>query len=490
MGWQSRIMLLGITGVAGCAGFRDTFTSHSETAARVGSRELKSATVAEIITRLGGSNASPDAAAAITGIWVDYQLFADYIASGKTDSDTALMNRLIWPQVAQFKISAWHDSLMASRGQISEAGIDSAYSGTGLRMFQHILVRPKGATSADSAKARAEAERLAQQARSGDFAKLAKQYSADPANKEDGGFLPASPRGTFVPEFESVGWELKPGEVSGVVQSPFGWHVIRRPPLSEVRARFEPAVRQRITAHADSVFIAQLLQSAKIEIKPGAPETIRKATRDMASASRSSKVVATYKGGDLRMSDMSRWLAAYPAQTLNQIQEAPDSLVDNLVKFVIQNELLLKQADSAGVSLTPQMRDNLVNQMKSQIQDVRAATGLDVPELADTAKTPSAERERIAGEKIDEYFKRLTTNQAQFRPVPATLSAELRATGDYKIYDAGIAKAVELVTAALKKDTAAPRPPQAPGLQPAPGGPPTGGGQSPAPSPPPAGPKP
>jgi hypothetical protein len=486
----SRVLFLGIAGVAGCAGFRDTFTSHSETAARVGSRELKSATVAEIITRLGGPNASPEAAGAITGIWVDYQLFADHIAKGKADSDTVLMNRLIWPQVAQFKISAWHDSLLASRGQVSEATIDSAYAGPTLRLFQHILVRPKGATSADTAKAKAEADRIAQQAKSGDFAKLAKQYSADPANKDDGGFLPASPRGTFVPEFEKTAWELQPGAVSGVVQTPFGWHVIRRPALAEVRARFEPAVRQRSTAQADSVFIAQLLEASKIEVKSSAPETIRKATKDMASASRSSKVVATYKGGDLRVSDMHRWLASYPTQTLNQIQEAPDSLVDNLVKFVIQNELLLKQADSAGVNLTPQMRDNLVNQMKSQIQDVRAASGLDVPELADSAKTSSTDRKRIAGEKIDDYFKRLTTNQAQFRPVPPTLSAELRASGDYKIYDAGIAKVVELVTTAQKKDTTAQRPPQAPGLQPAPGGPPTPGGQNPAPSPPPPSPKP
>jgi hypothetical protein len=478
-----------MAGVAACAGFRDTFTSHSETAARVGSRELKSATVAEIITRLGGPNASPDAAGAITGIWVDYQLFADHIASGKAGSDTTLMNRLIWPQVAQFKISAWHDSLLASRGQVSDASIDSAYSANGVRLFQHILLRPKGATSADSAKAKADAQRMGQQVKTGDFAKLAKQYSMDPANKDDGGFLPVSPRGTFVPEFEAVAWQLKPGEVSGVVQTPFGWHLIRRPALAEVRARFEPAVRQRSTALADSVFIARLLASSKLEIKSGAQEAIRKATKDMASASHSSKVVATYKNGDLRVSDMSRWLASYPTQTLNQIQEAPDSLVDNLVKFVIQNELLLKQADSAGVSLTPAMRDNLVNQMKSQIQDVRSASGLDVPELADSAKTPSNERRRIAGEKIDDYFKRLTSNQAQFRPVPPTLSAELRATGDYKIYDAGIAKAVELVTAAQKRDTAAQRPPQAPGLQPAPGGPPTGG-QSPAPSPPPPAPKP
>jgi hypothetical protein len=479
MGRLSRILWLGIAGATGCAGFRDTFTSHSETAARVGSRELKSATVAEIITRLGGPNASPDAAGAIAGIWVDFQLFGRHVANGKSEADSAFLERLIWPQVAQYKISTWHDTLVARRAALSAAGVDSAYAGDQLRLFQHILVRPAGATGADTAKAKAEIARIAQQAKGGDFAKLAKQYSADPANKDDGGYLPPSPRGSFVPEFESAAWQLKPGEVSGVVQSSYGWHVIRRPPLDEARSRFEPALRQRNTARQDSVFIAELMAGSAVEIKPNAPELVRKAAKDMGGAAKSGTVVATYKGGKLTVSDMSRWLASYPSQTLNQVHEAADSLLTNLVKFLVQNELLLRQADSAGVTVTPMMHETFRAQIRSQIHDLRVATGLDIPELADTAKTPRAERERIAADKIDDYFQRLTTNQAQFRPVPPTLSAELRASGDYRIYDSGIAKAVELVTAAQRKDSTANRPPQAPGLQPAPGGPPRPGGQAP-----------
>ncbi len=475
LGW-----ILTLAVLTGCASFRDTFTSHSETAARVGSRELKSSAVAEIITRLGGPNASPEAAAAITGIWVDFQLFASHIADGKAEHDSAFMDRVIWTQVAQYKISAWHDTLLAHRGEISAEGIDSMYSGDEIRLFQHILVRPKGATAADTASAKADIARIAQQAKTGDFAKLAKQYSADPGNKDDGGYLPPSPRGSFVPEFESVAWDLKPGQVSGVVQTPFGWHVIRRPPLAEARARFEPAVRQRHVAHLDSLYIAGLLDQSHIEIKSGAPAAIRSATKDMAGAAKSGKVLASYKGGNLTVRDMSRWLASYPSQTMNQIQEAADSVVDNLVKFLVQNQLLLEKADSAGVTIAADMRANLVSQLKSQVEEVKAASGLDTPALSDTAKTTPADRERIAGEKIDDYFKRLTSNQAQFRPVPPTLSAELRATGDYKIYDSGIAKAVELVNAAAQKgDTGAKAPPAAPGLQPAPGGPPTPGGQKP-----------
>jgi hypothetical protein len=471
--------ILTLAALTGCASLRDTFTSHSETAARVGSRELKSARVAEIITRLGGGNASPEAASAITGIWVDYQLFANHVADAKAGSDSAFLNRLIWPQEAQYKISAWHDTLLTHRRQLTAQGIDSVFNGDDLRMFQHILVRPKGATAGDTASAKSEIQRVAQQAKTGDFAKLAKQYSADPSNKDDGGYLPPSPRGAFVPEFESVAWGLGPGEVSGVVETPFGWHVIRRPPLAEARERFEPAVQRNHVQRLDSLYVAGLLEGSNIEIKSGAPAAIRSATKDMAAAGKSSKVLASYKGGNLTVRDMSRWLSNYPFQTIGQIQEAADTVLTNLVKFLVQNQLLLEKADSAGVTVAPEMRTNLIAQVKSQIDELKTASGLDTPALADTAKTPPAERERIAGEKIEEYFQRLTTNQAQFRPVPPTLSSQLRATGDYRIYDAGIAKAIELVSAAQKADTGAKPPPQAPGLQPAPGGPPTPGGQKP-----------
>src|ERR1044071_888267 len=75
--------------LAGCGSLRDIFTSHAETAARVGSRELKSARVAEIINHLGGPNANPQAVDLVTAIWVDLGLFADQLASGsfKGDSD-------------------------------------------------------------------------------------------------------------------------------------------------------------------------------------------------------------------------------------------------------------------------------------------------------------------------------------------------------------------------------------------------------------------
>ncbi len=60
-----------------------------------------------------------------------------------------------------------------------------------------------------------------------DFATLAKQYSEDPGSKENGGELPEFPRGQMVPEFESAAFALATNEVSDVVTSQFGYHLIK-----------------------------------------------------------------------------------------------------------------------------------------------------------------------------------------------------------------------------------------------------------------------
>jgi peptidyl-prolyl cis-trans isomerase SurA len=106
--------------------------------------------------------------------------------------------------------------------------------------FRQIVVAPRPSKFADSV-ALAKAESLLVQLRKGaDFAELAKRESMDPGTKNVGGDLGWNRRGSgLVPEFEAVMFSLRPGELSPIVKTSFGYHIIRvdRVEPAEVKAR-------------------------------------------------------------------------------------------------------------------------------------------------------------------------------------------------------------------------------------------------------------
>ncbi len=93
----------------------------------------------------------------------------------------------------------------------------------------HILVKvDQGATDEDKAKARKKIQDLRDQITKGaDFAKLAEENSDCPSGKRAGGDLDWFGRGVMDPAFEKAAFALKPGELSDVVETQFGFHIIK-----------------------------------------------------------------------------------------------------------------------------------------------------------------------------------------------------------------------------------------------------------------------
>ncbi|MCK0198463.1 peptidylprolyl isomerase [Ancylobacter sp. 6x-1] len=142
---------------------------------------------------------------------------------------------------------------------------------------RHILFRvadPKDEKASAAAKAKAD-EVEARLKKGEDFATIAKQLTEDPSGKENGGDLGFFTKDQMVPEFATVAFELKPGEVSAPVKTQFGWHVIK---LEEKREKpvptFEqvkPQIEQFLVQKAQADLVQKVREAAKVEKTSAAP---------------------------------------------------------------------------------------------------------------------------------------------------------------------------------------------------------------------------
>lgn len=140
------------------------------------------------------------------------------------------------PEQAKAEYVVLNSDAIASQINVSDADL-KAYYDQNLKRFtndeqrraSHILIAVgKNASAADKAAAKEKAEKLLAQLRKNpaDFAKLAKEYSQDPGSAERGGDLGFFGKGMMVKPFEDAAFKLKQGQISDVIPSDFGYHII------------------------------------------------------------------------------------------------------------------------------------------------------------------------------------------------------------------------------------------------------------------------
>ena len=141
---------------------------------------------------------------------------------------------------------------------------------------RHILFKvASSATAEQEAQARTRAEAVLAAVRNGeDFATLAKQHSEDTATAEQGGDLGYFPRGQMVAPFEEAAFSLPVGQLSDLVRTPFGWHILQvedkreaeTKPLAEIEPEIKDKIREDKARDAAAAFVDDLLTA--IEANP------------------------------------------------------------------------------------------------------------------------------------------------------------------------------------------------------------------------------
>ncbi|HEY5539818.1 MAG TPA: SurA N-terminal domain-containing protein [Coriobacteriia bacterium] len=171
---------------------------------------------------------------------------------------------------------------LAANQKVSDADIQAYYAKNKSQFIQkaakrasHVLFKPEDKATATKVLKEIQAGTIT-------LAAAARKYSVDTATASKGGDL-GWPTTAFVPEFQAALDKLNKGQMSGLVQSPFGWHIILvtdvRPatqqPLSEVKSQIQQIIIQQRRSDAYQQFLNNLRKNAKIEyietdLKPSA----------------------------------------------------------------------------------------------------------------------------------------------------------------------------------------------------------------------------
>ena len=432
--------------LAGCDAMRDAFSARPEMVARANDQTLMVERLAEWAGTGKQVPLDPMAFSRLAHVWVDYALLAQALAAGQDLRDTVTMEASMWPLVSQLKWERFHDRLTASGSNFTPQRVDSAYQAGQLRLFQHILFQvPPNANPTVDADKRRQAEQLLPQARSSGtrFSQLAGRYSDDNGSKARGGALGVQGRGQFVPAFEDAAWELGPGGVSNVVKSPFGYHIIRRPPLAEVRDSFKTSLEERLAFRLDSLYLDSLTTLRRIEPVSRAAALVRAAAQDLDAARTSSRALVRFRGGSFQVKHLVRWLAALDPSVAQALPQATDEQITQFLKVVVQRQLLLEQADSAGITLSSDDWGLLRAQHDSAIATLSGVLNLTPQVLQDSASTPDA-RIALGMAHVQDYFDRVVRGRARFYPVPPFLGETLRAHAEWSVEQAGVRRALEI----------------------------------------------
>jgi peptidyl-prolyl cis-trans isomerase D len=224
----------------------------------------------------------------------------------------------------------------------------------------HILLKTEGKTDAD---VKAKAEAILKEAKAGaDFAELAKKNSEDESNAKNGGDLDYFGRGRMVPEFDQAVFAMQPGQISDLVKTQYGYHIIKLVDKKSAATRSLAEVRQQLTdqlayerAQAQAAILAEKLE--KQVSKPADLDKVAKAegltVQESGFFAREEPILglgpapeATNKAFDMKPGDVAGPLRASRGFVFETLVAKQDPYVPKLdeVKERVRDEVIKQKA--------------------------------------------------------------------------------------------------------------------------------------------------
>jgi hypothetical protein len=374
--------------------------------------------------------------------WVEFALLTERLAEGDSLLDSVTVVHAMWTEANQLLVDEYHAKLADERVRVDSATIDSAYATGDHRLIYHILVRTRPDMSPpDRTDARRRAEAVRERLAAGVPWESENDLNEDPVARRAGGSLGVIERGQMVAPFEEVAFQLAPGELSDVIETPYGYHVIRRPMLDEVREPFTAEVSDILTVRMDSTVLREIEDRWAVRMEDDAPALMREAAAGPLRTYQDPKTIGHYGRSRFTTVDFVRWMQAMPTEVYRQVPGATDEQLADLLHSLIRNEALVREAHEEGMALEPDSLTALRHRLAQELAQVRSITGLD----SAMAGLHGTERLAAGAAAIRDYFRRVANNAATVVIVPPFLAHTLRGSMDWEVSQPAIDATLERI---------------------------------------------
>jgi hypothetical protein len=438
--------LIALTGaIAGFSRLNTAQTAPVELVARAHAQELSIERLA-VLMSTSSLPLQKEVAMTAADLWVSYQLLGYAGARGDTltgprstswwVSDTTLIDEVMWYQKMEARTNALLDRATRELAMPDTTNLEQKYADHQALAAQHILFMiPEGGAGMSQAhqdSIRRKAEDVRRRVTAANFAELAKEFSEDPGSKDSAGSYAMFGPGTelqMVPEFDEAVRKAKPGEiVPGLIRSQYGFHIIRRHSLDEVRKIFIDFLVQAKVEGIREQHTARILEEAQIELLPAAAATARRVAANPVEAYGDSTVIATFASGRFTAGRLADWVQVIPPEysVRERLAASPDSVVQRLLRRMIEQEAVAARAEREGVQVDPGAAAAIRREFTAMVLFTLTGLRVDPKSLHAAAATPAL-RERVAASRVEDGIGRLfATNGKDFIDVPQPLHRALR----------------------------------------------------------------
>ena len=171
-------------------------------------------------------------------------------------------------------IQGFLENVLGKDVEVTDEEINSLYSVEKTASVRHILLLTQGKSEEEKPAIRKKMEAILARAKAGeDFAALAKEYTEDPGSREKGGLYENFGRGTMVKPFEDAAFSVPIGQISDVVETEYGYHILKvegrnkeTRPLDEAKGDLESEIRNLKLNQKFLVFMNGLRQQKNLTV--------------------------------------------------------------------------------------------------------------------------------------------------------------------------------------------------------------------------------